>query len=241
MVSHGLEEMMRQEGRGIGIIAIALFAISLAIVGMTKGSIPGFSYGDVANLVVAIVAVSSLYIAWRELIRKTQPNVIIDFGTEYSEEDGERMVLKLTNSGANIINPLNTWYAVARLDGDGYFFSNNEMGVFEDDVLMPGETSEVVIGDEVVVMLPKSINIKDWTGSGVTLEDFDHDMKQIRLGPVDAEGDVQVKIQKIFNIVMDLPYRCGITIPSDEILSSSVNEIEARRFPDHQYQTERSP
>lgn len=95
---------------------------------------------------MAIVAVTSLYIAWRELVRKTEPNVTVHFDSKSPDDEGcrKQMVLKLTNSGANVITPINTWYGFVRRDGDSYYITNEDMSAFTEDGLRPGGNSRGV-------------------------------------------------------------------------------------------------
>lgn len=89
MVDSSIHNFLKREWRVLIGVAVGLLVATVLVVGLSHGgSLPMVSYGDVANLTVAIVAVTSLYIAWRELVRKTEPNVTIQFDTEYPDQDG---------------------------------------------------------------------------------------------------------------------------------------------------------
>lgn len=133
--------------------------------------------------------------------------------------------MKLTNSGANVITPVNTWYGLARREGDDYYLTNQEMSAFADDGLKPGETAAVDIGEDVVVLQLRNVNFMDWTGEGVSLDGFGPQRKQVRLDAVDPGGDAQVKIQKLFDVVMDVTYGCGLRVSNEELKSSTLEEL----------------
>lgn len=224
----GILDFLKQEGRVLVGVAVGLIVATIIVVGLSHGgSLPTVTYGDVANLTVAIVAVTSLYIAWRELLRKTEPNVTVHFDTENPDRDDiwNRMVMKLTNSGANVITPVNIVYGLARRDGEDYYLTNLAMSAFDEDGLRPGETAEVTISENVVVLQLKNVNFMDWTGEGVSLERFGPHQNQVRLDPVEPGGDAQVKIQKLFNVVMDVPHQCGLRVSAEELKSSSLDEL----------------
>lgn len=228
MEDRGIVDFLRREGRALLSIALAVLGVAVMAVGISRGgTLPPLSYGDVGGLIVAFVAVSSLYIAWRELVRKTQPNVTIDFSTEYPDLDGiqERMLLKLTNSGANVITPINAWYGLVRKDGASYYLTNEDMCVFDDDGLSPGETAEAQIGEDIVLAQLKNVNIRDWTGSGVSLDKFGRDRRQIRTHLVESHGDAEVRLQKLFDVLMERDIHQGIRVPYEELQSHSLDEL----------------
>lgn len=228
MAPRGLADFIRREGRGLAGIGLAVLATAIILVAVSRGgTLPPLSYGAAANLIIAIVAVTSLYIAWREFVRKTEPNVTIEFGTTYPDVEGirNRMVLKATNSGANIITPINAWYGLVRKEASAYYLTNEDMCAFDEDALRPGDTAEATLDDDVVVMQLKNVNFRDWTGEGVSIDRFGRDRRQVRLDLVEPGGDAQVKIQKLFDVVMDIPHHTGLRISEEEIQSSSVEEL----------------
>lgn len=222
-----LLDFVRSEGLGLGVVGLTIAGVAVVIVGVTRGWVfPPVSYADVGSLIVATVAVTSLYIAWRELVRKTEANVTVDYEFEYPDEDGveERLVLKVINSGANVVTPVNAWYGMVRRMGDDYHFTNTRQSVFSEDVLQPGDTARVEIGDDVVLMELTRVNIRDWKGNGVSLEEFEIESVN-RVHLADLESDIQVKIQKVFDTVMDISHQFGVRISSEELQTSDVTDL----------------
>lgn len=141
MRKNGFLDFLVEESRSLIGIAVLVLGIATFSVGVFSWALPVPTYADVANLIVAYVAVTSLYLAWRELIRKTRPSVTLDFAYEYPDSDDvqERMKLKLTNSGTNVITPTNVWYGYVKRISDEYSFNNTDMSIFQEDGLEPGE------------------------------------------------------------------------------------------------------
>jgi hypothetical protein len=235
MADNRLLDFLRTEGIGLGLIGILVFVFGIGVVVLSQAlGIPSFSYSDVANLIVAIVAVSSLYIAWRELVRKTEHNITVHFDYEFPKGDDvrERMFLKLTNSGTNIITPVNIWYSEVRREDDSYLFIRDMLN-FDEDGLSPGDTATIEIGDDVILMAVETVNIRDWKGSVQTIEEIKPPMqRQIHL--VDSGGKSEVKLQKIFEKFLEYQRLNGLFISAEELRSSTTDEIFEKHFPDEQ-------
>lgn len=222
-----LFDFMKSEGQGLGIIGLVVFGLAILVVrGSRWLSMPSFSYTAVANLIVATVAVTSLYIAWRELIRKTRPNITIRYESEIQDngEDYESLSMNVINSGENVLTPINAWYGLVGQMDDDFYFTNHEMGIFDERGLQSGEAAQLEIGSNVVLFRLKQVNIRDWKGSGVSIEDIDND-RVIQIGQGRVESDLQVKIQKIFEAILTVERGCGISVSPDEIRSSKVDEL----------------
>lgn len=226
MADNRLLDFLRTEGVGLGLIGILVFVFVISVVILSQAlGIPSFSYSDVANLIVAFVAVSSLYIAWRELVRKTEHNITVHFDYEFPEEDDvrERMFLKLTNSGANIITPVNVWYKEVRRVDDSYLFTRDAL-YFDEDGLSPGDTATIEIGDEVILMAVDTVNVRDWKGSVQTIEEIKPPIqRQVHL--VGSGGRSEVKLQKIFEKFLEYQHLGSLRISNEELHSSTADEI----------------
>lgn len=224
------------EGRGLAAAGLVVLTLIVLVVGLTRnGNFPPVTYGDVANGVIAVVAVASLYIAWRELIRKTRPNITVHFDYEFPKEEAikERMFLKLTNSGANVVTPISVWYAAIERDGDEYHFLRENIREFDQTGLQPGDTTQVEIGENIVMIQITHVGIRDWRGDGLVIEDLPQGNTRNRSHIANPEGDIQVRIQKLFSIAMDHPTVGGARFTEDELLSSTVDEIvEGRGWKD---------
>lgn len=229
MRNTGFLDFLLEEARSLAGIAIVVLGIAFLSVWVFRESLPVPTYADVANLIVAYVALTSLYLAWRELIRKTRPSVTLDFTYEYPDENDvqERMTLKLTNSGTNVVTPTNVWYGYAKRFGDEYSFNNTEMSIFQEDGLEPGETAEIQIGDNVAMLRVTNLNILDWRGEGVSIGQFPIGDTQNRSHVVDAEGDLQIKVQRMFDAVMESDTQLAIRYSENDLRNSSVEDILA--------------
>lgn len=243
MRNSGFLDFLAEEGRSL--FAIALFVIGIAIlsVGVFRRGLPAPSYADVANLILAYVAVTSLYLAWRELIRKTRPSVTLDFSYEYPEEDDvqERMTLKLTNSGTNVVTPTNVWYGYVKRIGDEYAFNNTDMSIFQEDGLESGGTAEIEIGDDVAMLQVTNLNILDWRGEGVSISQFPVGATQNRSHVVASGGDLQVKVQKLFDAVMESDTQLGIRYSEEDLRTTDIDDILAEADWHHDGEEEGPP
>jgi hypothetical protein len=229
MRNDGFQDFLGEEWRSLVGIGVVVLGVATVSVGVVRQSLPVPTYADVANLIIAYVAVTSLYLAWRELIRKTRPRVTLDFAYEYPDDDDvqERMTLKLTNSGTNVVTPANVWYGYVERSDDGYYFSNTEMSNFGEDGLEPGETAEVEIGDDIAMLRVKNLNILDWRGQGVSISEFPSGKTQNRSHVVEPGGRLQVRVQKLFDAVMESDVQLGIKYSEDKLRTSEVQDILA--------------
>lgn len=230
MSGDGFLDFLTEESLPLIGICVTILGIVLASVFVVRRELPVPNYTDVANIIVAYVALTSLYLAWRELIRKTRPSVTLDFAYDYPEEAGvkERMSLKLTNSGENVVIPVNVWYGYVKRSGDEYYFNNTDMSKFQEDGLQSGETAEVEVGDNVAMIQVTNLNFRDWKGEGVSISDFSIGDTQNRSHIVESGGDLQVKIQKMFHAVMESDIQLGIKYSEEELRTSEVNDILAQ-------------
>ncbi len=222
MRNSGFLDFLAEEVRSL--IAIAIFVVGIAAISVSifRRELPAPTYADVANLILAYVAVTSLYLAWRELIRKTRPSVTLDFAYEFPEE---RMILKLTNSGTNVVTPTNVWYGRVKRMGDKYSFTNTDMSIFQEDGLEPGETAEIVIGDDVAMLRVTNLNILDWRGEGVSISQFPVGETQNRSHVVASGGRLQVKVQKLFDAVMESETQLGIKYSEEDLRSTDIKDV----------------
>lgn len=219
-------EFLRREGPVLVSIGALVFVLAIGIneisriLGLTL-----FTYSDVADLILAIVAVTSLYIAWRELVRKVDPNVLVRFEYQYPDnnEVREHMCLKLTNSGESVVTPFNSWYYIAERIKGGYTFSKDTVD-FEDDALQSGETSQEVLGKDIVLLKLETINISDWRGDVVTIEEFPQD-KQVRNHLMKGNSRNDVKLQKLFNDFVAHPYISSLKVDDEEIMNKKYETL----------------
>ncbi|WP_152415795.1 hypothetical protein [Halovivax asiaticus] len=227
MRNNGLLDFIFEEHRPLVGIAIILLGIIAISAGVFRQGLPVPTYTDVANLIVAYVAITSLYLAWRELIRKTRPNVTLDFTYDYPDNDDvqEQMILKLTNSGTNVVTPSNVWYGYVKRSGNEYTFKNAEMSEFQEDGLEPGETAEIKIGNDIVMLRVTNLNIRDWRGEGVTISQFPITDTQNRIHVVGKGEDIEVKVQKLFDEVMKSNIGLVRRFSKDRIQSSEVDKV----------------
>lgn len=214
---------LTKEWRGL-LLAFSI-VLGLAILSVVIGERIGLSigYSDFGSIVLATVALASLFIAWRELSRKTQPNTTIFFDFDRREDGTQVANLKLTNSGANVLTPINVWYgAVWKTDLGEYFFTNTRHTAFQADGLQPGETAVEELGENLAMLQLKTVNIRDWKGEGVTLEDFNAYEYPVKTEQMDQ--DIQVEIQRIFKAVMRIETQFGRPLTPDEIRQGEVGD-----------------
>lgn len=229
MRNDGFWDFLNEECRSLAGIGVVVFGVATVSVGVLRQTLPVPTYTDVANLILAYVAVTSLYLAWRELIRNTRPRVTLDFAYQYPDDDGvqERMTLKLTNSGTNVVTPANVWYGYVERSDDRYYFSNTEMSNFDEDGLEPGETAEVEIGDDIAMLRVKNLNILDWRSQGVSISEFPSGKTQNRSHVVESGGRLQVRVQKLFDAVMESDVQLGVKYSEEELRTSEIQDILA--------------
>jgi len=216
MALEGIREFISKEGRTLAAIGIGLLLlVNFLVISSGNARIPPVTVSDVANLIIAIVATSSLYIAWRELIRKTHPNIAVDYDSSHSKGN-EGLGLSLTNSGASIVLPENAWYSYVSMENGDLHFSTHGHSVFHTESLTPGDTISANIEQQIVLLYLDRIYIRDWQGDSKAIENFEKSEIQ-RLYLVGTEGRTQVKVQKILRELESLDYDCSIRIPLDEI------------------------
>lgn len=224
-----LFDFVRREGRGLGVIGLFVFGLAVLLVSGSRWlNLPSLSYTAVANLIVAAVATTSLYIAWRELIRKTQPNITIDYDSQF-RDDGtvELLSMDVINSGENVLTPTSAWYGMVKQVDDGLYFTNREIDFFDEGSLQTGDAVTIEIDDDVILFRLRQVNITDWRGNSDSIEDIERD----RVNPIlhsGIESDLHVPIQKLFDAVMNLKRGCGITISTDELHSLEVHELREK-------------
>ena len=232
MRQKGICDFLKREWKVTVAITLIIGTFSVIIVGGSRGwDFPPPSYSDIADFAVAIVATTSLYIAWRELVRKTEPNVTIDFEIEESKIRGvqEKLTLKLINPGANIITPVNVWFRCAQKTDSGYRFSNREHRAFPEDGLNPGNHAEVELGKDLIAIDLDNINIRDWKGKANSLTKFKIDAP-VRTSVVESNSDVDVKMQKLFDKLANIDHGYTIEIPKKEFQEEDIDKIIENNF-----------
>lgn len=220
-------DFIRSEGVGVGIIGVAVFGLALLIVGVSQWlNGPPITYTAVANLIVATVASASLYIAWRELVRKTQPNITVGYDFEPLEDDStrEQMQMEVVNSGENVLTPTTVEYGLVKKDGEQFYFTNWELGEFDDSGLQPGEVAQLDIGTDVVLFQLIRVHLLDWKGDGTTISDVSNDRVNRMWMYSEGRGN-DIKIQKLFDAVLNVQHQLGSSIPIEDLQSSSVEEL----------------
>lgn len=72
-----------------------------------------------------------------------------------------------------------------------------------------------------------NLNILDWRGEGVSISQFPIGGTQNRSHVVESGGDLQIRVQKLFDVVMKSETQLGIRYSEDDLRASSVDDILA--------------
>lgn len=208
----------------IFLVVLLLLSILGAFISWFIGNNIIFSYSSFPSYVLASVAVSSLYVAWREFWRKTNPKVTMHLSRDYAE-NSPAVKVKLSNTGPIPVRPINIWYAVAKKDGDEIGFYSQEMSSFQDEILDVGEeTEELYLEKDAVVLQVKSLNIQYGQESGQSIDYLDsgrgrvHNLKLV-------ENDSQVPVQKILDKIIEWDKGYGGKIKDSRLDSKTIEEF----------------
>lgn len=230
MVTDGVSEFIREEGRTIATAVIVVLLLANLTVGVAGyWSIPSVTLTGIANLILAIVATVSLYIAWREFGRKTMPKYAINYVRSEDREESDRMGLQIVNTGASVIIPDVVWYSFVQKDEEGLLFSTSRQSFFEEVALEPGESATADIREDIVMFHIDFIYVRNWQGDSIKREEFrlqDYNRSEL----ADIGGDTQVKVQRLFDRLLEADHVGGMYLKEEEFRETDFEELVETRL-----------
>lgn len=175
----------------------------------------------------ATVALASLYIAWNNFVFKRRPFLKATWDFEETDEDDEKLFLKLINLGETNVGLQGfEWsYAIERNEGEIYF-TNEKLEYFDQDYISPEEKIRHELGTNVILAKIDVLDVQKVDGESFEIDSPVKRRVLVRMRHLsDMDIDVQSGIQRFFDRIQELEYNFSKRVPYEEFKTKSMEEL----------------
>ena len=173
------------------------------------------------------VAIVSLYLAWNRFIYKKKPFIRATWDFKENDDGDEVAYLKLINMGESTVGLQGfSWSSGIRRSEESLSLSNDQYEFFDEDHLVPDESTCQKLGENIAVARIESLIVQTVDGETVELETPLKKKNLVRLEHLDGEfSDHQVKVQRLFDRIREVDYGYGTRVSPEDLSKKDIEEI----------------